>query len=622
MGLDFKKHPILIVDDERENLDTFELNFGRKFNVVTASSGAEALELAENHELAVAISDQRMPEMTGTEFLAKLRKKSPQTVRMIVTGYTDIDAVVAAINEGAITRYIRKPWEAKDLEMIIRNALQQYERALERDRRTRELNAYNHILGMIAADLKVKSVVKEVLKLVTYEFGYDRVFLLLGDPAAGDQLKGQSLERDGDGKPTLRSLQVATDAAPIRPGGMSMETFTLEGRHEDEVKKFECAPFYAHPLTAGERTVGVFAAGYAKRPGQRVKRTDRDEGRLIATLATQMAVAVSRTTVEADGSRDRPTDRRARPRRLESEAPALDLKRYPVLVVDDEPENLDAFRMNFGNTFSVYTAASGEEGLEIYKTKPVSVIITDQRMPGMSGVELLAEAIQEDPDCVRVILTGFTDLQDVIDAVNRGLVFRYMQKPWNVAEMDAMMRTAISYYHELVEGRRLLREAEAVNRLMNLMLSGADEQRLVETVLRVTVEDLGHDRAYLFRYDDASAHLVGGQGMAREGESVPDVGRLKIPVIKGGGLLGQAALSDRPITSSQVRPDKPGGVEFVAPGAREFCAVAVSRGDDLIGVLAAERDEDNPRRMTPFEERTLTTMANQLAIALTAVKQA
>lgn len=621
MTLEYKKHPILIVDDEPENVDTFVLNFGRKFNVVTATSGAEALRIAGEQSLAVAVSDQRMPEMTGTEFLSELRRVSPQTIRMIVTGYTDIDAVVAAINEGAITRYIRKPWDAKDLEMILRNALQQYERGLERDRRTKELSAYNHIIGMIAADLRVQGIVHEILKLVTYEFGYDRVFLLLGDPTKSGRLKGQCLMREGDERPHLGSLVVLARDVPQRPtGGVSLETFTLAAEYEGEKREFACAPLYAHPLVAEGKTVGVFAAGYAQREGRKPSRPDRDDARLITTLASQMAVAITQARSDAD-SNARPVDRRAKRRRLQVETPELDLKRYPILVVDDEPENLEAFQMNFGRTFSVYTASDAESGLEIYRSKPVSVIITDQRMPGMSGVELLAEAIVENPDCVRVILTGFTDLQDVIDAVNRGLVFRYVQKPWNVAEMEALLRTAIGYYHELVEGRRLLREAEAVNRLMSLILSDADEARLIDTTLQIAVEDLGHDRAYLFRYDEASSHLVDPVVRSREGLATPDIARLRIPVIKGGGLLVQAVLSERAVTSQLLDPKKPGGLEFKSAGAREFCAVSVAHGDDLLGVLGAERSAGNPHMIRPFEERTLTTMANQLAIALTAARR-
>ena len=106
MALELEKFPILIVDDEQENLDTFLLNFGRKFTVRTATSGEEALEICRKEPIAVAVSDQRMPKMKGTELLSTLRRIRPETIRMIVTGYTDLEAVITAINDGAISRYI------------------------------------------------------------------------------------------------------------------------------------------------------------------------------------------------------------------------------------------------------------------------------------------------------------------------------------------------------------------------------------------------------------------------------------------------------------------------------------------------------------------------------------
>src|SRR5688500_5576327 len=110
--MDYRGLPVLVVDDEVENLDAFTLNFGRKFTLRTASSGAAALEIAQKENIAVAIADQRMPGMLGTDFLAEFRKLRPDAIRMIVTGYTDLESVIAAINDGQISRYITKPWDA------------------------------------------------------------------------------------------------------------------------------------------------------------------------------------------------------------------------------------------------------------------------------------------------------------------------------------------------------------------------------------------------------------------------------------------------------------------------------------------------------------------------------
>lgn len=600
------------MDDEQENLDTFLLNFGRKLDVRTARSGEEALEVCMREEIAVVVSDQRMPKMTGTELLARLKRVRPETIRMIVTGYTDLEAVVVAINEGAISRYITKPWDAQALERILRGAIDQYRHAVLRRQRIRELSAYNHILGMIAGDLSTRTILKEVLKITAFELGFDRVFVLLGDPDESDALSGQALTRAEENRPVLESFQTPAGGIPIETDGAARKSFSVQGVVDGAERVYACAPFYAAPLVTAGRTVGVFAAGFTATDSPPAA-VSPHHARAVTTLADQIAVAVQGGL---EATHEKVDERRAHKRRRRLEAPEPDVRHYPLLVVDDEAENRDAFALNFGETFTVYTAGSGEEAREIYEKKPVSVIITDQRMPGMTGVDLLASARESDPDCVRIILTGYSDLQDVIDAVNRGLVYRYLQKPWDVAEMEATIRMAIDYYQELVEGRRLLREAEAVNRLMSLMLTDAGVDRLTQTVLAVCTEELGHDRAYAFRYDEERVCLQNGLACGRPGMPLPEVDKLRIPVIKGGGLLSRAALADRPITSTVVVPSEKGGVEFVARDAREFCAVPVTAGDRLFGVLAVDHTSDNPVRITPLSERTLTTLANQLAITL------
>jgi CheY-like chemotaxis protein len=117
---------ILYVDDEPANLVVFRAQFQRYFEVRTASSGAEALELLDREEIPIVLSDQRMPGMTGAELLAALRQRHPHVVRMIVTAYADLDMVLASINEGSVERYILKPWDAGELRSIIASVAELY----------------------------------------------------------------------------------------------------------------------------------------------------------------------------------------------------------------------------------------------------------------------------------------------------------------------------------------------------------------------------------------------------------------------------------------------------------------------------------------------------------------
>jgi adenylate cyclase len=120
-------HKLLIVDDEPANLRTLERLFTDTYDVLTAASGSEGLELLSHHDVALVISDQRMPVMTGVEFLKKAAEIRPRTVRIILTGYTDVDALVESINSGAVYKYLTKPWSNSDMQQTVARAMEYYE---------------------------------------------------------------------------------------------------------------------------------------------------------------------------------------------------------------------------------------------------------------------------------------------------------------------------------------------------------------------------------------------------------------------------------------------------------------------------------------------------------------
>ncbi len=110
---------ILCVDDEPFILNSIERIFDEEFEIFKATSGADGLRLLGEHDFDVIISDQRMPGMTGTEFLEQARDKAPRAIRILLTGYADLEAVRSAVNEGEVYRYITKPWNNKDLRHVV-----------------------------------------------------------------------------------------------------------------------------------------------------------------------------------------------------------------------------------------------------------------------------------------------------------------------------------------------------------------------------------------------------------------------------------------------------------------------------------------------------------------------
>jgi signal transduction histidine kinase len=118
-----------------------------------------------------------------------------------------------------------------------------------------------------------------------------------------------------------------------------------------------------------------------------------------------------------------------------------------VLFVDDEEPNLVVFEAMCGDDFPVLTASSGADGLALMKEHEIGVVLTDQRMPGMTGIELLEKVESEYPDTIRLLITAYSDLQAAEDAINRGHVRRYMRKPWEPEVLRAELRDAIDLYN-------------------------------------------------------------------------------------------------------------------------------------------------------------------------------
>ncbi|HEY3130255.1 MAG TPA: sigma-54 dependent transcriptional regulator [Acidobacteriota bacterium] len=139
------------------------------------------------------------------------------------------------------------------------------------------------------------------------------------------------------------------------------------------------------------------------------------------------------------------------------------MTQHKILVVDDEPANLQKLKRTLIEDYHVIAAGSAEDALNILQTQPVDVIITDQKMPGMSGVELLEKSIAINPDIVRIVLTGYTEVDDLIEAINSGRVYKYITKPWEPMSLRITVRKALEQLQLVKENRRLAGELEKAN---------------------------------------------------------------------------------------------------------------------------------------------------------------
>jgi serine phosphatase RsbU (regulator of sigma subunit)/CheY-like chemotaxis protein len=187
---DGSKLKLMVVDDEPDNLDLLYRTFRRDFQVYKADSALSALEvLDEQGEMAVIISDQRMPEMNGTEFLGKTVERFPDTIRILLTGYTDVEDLVEAINSGQVFKYITKPWNPEDLKLVINQASETYkyykQRSVELRRALRKESLFNEVMGVIRGSLDYSSMVQTIVQTVGKTFEASHCMLR---PVEGDRL--------------------------------------------------------------------------------------------------------------------------------------------------------------------------------------------------------------------------------------------------------------------------------------------------------------------------------------------------------------------------------------------------------------------------------------------------
>ncbi len=152
--------------------------------------------------------------------------------------------------------------------------------------------------------------------------------------------------------------------------------------------------------------------------------------------------------------------------------------KHPILIVDDEPEMLYSLRGLLRRAFDVHTAESATAALEVLRQQPIHVIMTDQRMPEMTGVELLTAVQEAWPETMRIVFTGYADIKAVIDAINQGHIFRYITKPWDPHELTSILRQACDEYARVAERTKLLMDLRAYPAQCMMLVDGLQDGRL------------------------------------------------------------------------------------------------------------------------------------------------
>ncbi|MFQ3597682.1 MAG: response regulator [Chloroherpetonaceae bacterium] len=331
------KLKILFVDDEPHILEALSQLFDTLYDVHTANSGAEAIEyVRQTPDVAIVISDQRMPQMKGIDVLKNIKAISPDTVRILLTGYADADAILDSVNVGEVFRYIKKPWNTEQIREVVSLAAMTY-----------------------TSRKKAKAV-------------------------------NTSAQQPAPPAPVAQPSNTITAA---------MEQLLKQKSVEDN---FFTKLSDAHKASSTEE---VFERAFLSKSGK-----------------------------------------------------------PKILVVDDEQGVLVALSQLLSDEYDVITCQSADEAVKLLEQDSfVTLLLTDQRMPKKTGTELLIDSREIAPLVPKVLITAYTDVEDVIRLINEGQIFRYIQKPWNPEKLRETIAEAVMLYkHQITSQLSSRTESERV----------------------------------------------------------------------------------------------------------------------------------------------------------------
>ena len=230
---------------------------------------------------------------------------------------------------------------------------------------------------------------------------------------------------------------------------------------------------------------------------------------------------------------------------------------HAILVVDDEPASVRAVTRALADECRVLTATSARAGLEVLGTEPVALMVVDQRMPEMSGTELLAQCAAQQPDIIRVLLTGYTDVETLLEAINAGHVYYYLTKPWEPQELRLVVRRGLERYEVEADRRRLLGELERA--LVRVRREAEQKGRL----LALATHELGTQLHLLAN----ALTFIGDAGLLPQADvwfdtaqrSAAWLGRIAAQIASGARWHGNGVKLDRqPLPISSVLHDLQG----------------------------------------------------------------
>ncbi|NEQ32853.1 MAG: response regulator [Leptolyngbya sp. SIO4C5] len=292
-----------------------------------------------------------------------------------------------------------------------------------------------------------------------------------------------------------------------------------------------------------------------------------------------------------------------------------------ILVVDDESDNLDLLYRTFFRSFRVFRASSGSAALEILAAQPdMAVVISDQRMPGMSGTELLSQVAERYPNIIRIMLTGYTDVEDLVEAINAGKVFKYVTKPWEESDLKNIVQQAVET-HRVLEARtadlaRVLRQETLLNAVTSTIHSAESSRQMLQTIVNTVGQTIEVDWCILLTFDITrdSPYFVYGKPDQLAKTKPSDFSKLQHTIWQTQ-IVQQVSCSDWSTLQAET-VDADVLQVYQSLGIQSSLLIPLIFKQELVAVLALH-ECGQIRSWSNDEVQLLVTMADQAALAVT-----
>ncbi len=422
-----KRLKLLLVDDEPLILESLSQLFDYDYNVLTATSGEAALSLLNSHrDIAIIISDQRMGGMRGVDLLRHVKQVAPESMRILLTGYSDLESVLQSVNVGEVFRYVRKPWQADTLKSIVALAAATYILRGQRERKPDSFSEPSPSPSLVNA-LKFNAP-----PLATPE-------------SLEPSLRPDASQTDAPNNPTHTSPEPISSETPFsdpppeslaptqdeRPSSPTLITEDLVNGVE---KTLDTLPVHLDlkdeppPVVHIETLQAEFQSYFTDDILAELKRYESFEEEFFARLneANELDLIVSDDLSRFE---KRFCGKSGKPR---------------VLFVDDDSDVLYLISETFKREYDVFTCLSAESAMELLEGKSFfACIVADLRMPGQSGSEFLIQAEAIEPLVPKILMSSYADAEVIVSLVNHGLLYRFVSKPYDVPNLKNIIVSAV-----------------------------------------------------------------------------------------------------------------------------------------------------------------------------------